>query len=1374
MRQDSPSDFRNDPRADPKRNRPSDPAAVLLGYLNFSSGAFDPAVWRAMNDLFAAVEPAAGDDAGAAGGKIAERSDAAARVAVLLAERLETLAATEAAFRDAGQARVVLDMLFTRLLPAYRAFHGDLLEHQPPGGLERPFFLMAAAQAILASDPTGVAPESIVQEAIGRLNDYVGWRPVAVLENGRLSEPYPHERVRPIPLFIRGVGAAHGRYRRLVEDAMAILEQAPEQLLRQADFDLALLEELAFDPRAFDFLHPAASRPNYLFGLWDPARIDGQGFYRRMVVQQATLDGILSWSEAGVESPADRAAERQTQLRRESAAVLAGVILMASGLSGHGPGAASASLPLADLLPRIAGYRDEFYRWLMPQLPADHRQLLDDENRRLRQPFGGVRRHINSLLAGRRARQVESVALAAVLARLGRADGAERMAGMVPAASARMAARITSHVVAAQRALRQAATADQSASAGALDQLDAATALLMRAVACGAVVDPWNILGLGGQFPLHEAGGESLTDPRVDDLVSITGSILDGYAAVWRQAGLDGPPAAAARAAAAVEKLGGWWDRFATTTVSGVPHLSGHEVRDSAREVIAALARRRETAPLPPPPGFWRQEVASFSSPETHAQATDCLLLEGDLDGAMGLLVHWASLLEGPAIDRSGSVWLGEATRWMTRACDDRSEAGRSRVRRFVELIEANTSSVADVIEAAATGREPGDGRRPGRGADDPDDLDGDVAFEQEDDEERGEESVASAYESMVWRDSTDDGVDGGMLDMDGGGGSILAGVTAVEDAAEFLAGVFRLLADVVVAWCTIDAAEGSRPSQAEIDSVSGWRHSVRRLRRTLIRAAATVVARDATPPPGMSPTEYDKLRWHRDAAAEQMIEAAVQASETLWLLSARLHGGRRRLRRANKASIGRLFASILAGNPEATREELALVRSRLVGRMVLYVPLARGGRPGRIVLARSRERLLTRLVACLPRLGLVAETADMVQLAKAMESRRPGGAASVSEFDRVFEAGTKSLVERIVETASMKEPGGPPPPAVVTQRVLDGLSLLVPRLLDTWTTHARQLRLSVLERVRDDQAFSVIQEFVERYGAGLFTQQLLSPPSLRGILRGGVRKYLEHLLDRAAGEPDDVDLADPPAVQRRPTRLLEDLASGALPIKQAAARLRLVLESVAENHAEYRDWNSTTTQSDRGECLHVLLNFLRIKAEHERIAWTLRPVNMAHRVLARRAAVDAAQAWRERMRDETSETAAGLVERLARLETHWGVRLASVADRVRRPFTMALEQDELEALVDPAVQELFTGNPAGAGGHLEESATKFLGVASGSGVEVPAWLDRLTTAVDRALERAEAGISVGAPAGPAACRLPDALPWASLPWDTLYAALSK
>jgi hypothetical protein len=1346
-----------------KPSRPADAAALVLGYLNFSSGSFDPAVWRAMSDLFRSVDPQGDEDPAVV-----------ARVAAALRERLAALEASEPAFRDATQARAVVAFVFERLLPAYRGYHVDLLEHQPPGAIERPFFVMAAAQAALATggpwddadDAAGPAVDKAVEQAIARLNDYVGWRPVAVLENGRLSEPYPHERVRPIPLFVAGAGAAEGRYRDLVAGAVEILSSAPPALLQQADFDLAALEELAIDPRAFDFLHPAASRPNYLFGLWDPSRIDEQGLYRRMVVQQATLDGILSWPAAAAPA-ADVTDELLAQLRLESSAVLAGVMLMASGLSGHGPGARRAGLPLAELLPLIAGYRDEFYRWLLTRLPDAHRGRLEEEMRRLHQPFGGVRRHINALLAGRRARQVESVALASVFARLGRSDAAERMAGVVPAASARMLSRIASRVVAAQRWPRRGAVDGSAGATAALDQLDAATDLLFRAVGCGAAVDPWNILGLAGQFPLHEPGGESLPDPRVEDLVSITGTILDGYAAVLRRTSLDGPPAVAARAAASLERLAVWWDRHATTTVSGVEHLSGREVLDSAREVIASLGRRRQTAPAAPPPGFWRREVASFSSPRSHAQAADALLAEGDLDGAMGLLVHWASLLEGPALERSGTVWLAAATRWMGAAFADRGPEGRSRVRRFLELVEANTSAIADCIELAAAGRGPRDGAREGSaGRDEPFDDDS-----LDDERSAAEESVASAYESMVWQDSADDGVDGGMLDVEGAGGSHGEGVAAVEQSAEFLAGICRLLRRAVTAWCAVDAADGTVPARSEIDSVVGWRHFIRRLRRAMVGAAAVIASRDTRPPPGMPPAEYDRLQWQRDSAAERLVEGAVQATETLWLLSARLQASPAH---AGRGAIGRLFAALLAGDAAAARPALDAVRARLDGRTVLYVPLSRGGRPERVVRARSRERLLERLAACLPRLGLVAETSAVVQLAKSLESRRPSGAASVSEFDRVFEAAATALVERIVESAATADADGrPPDPAVVTDRILDGLALLVPRLLETWMTHARQLRLSVLERVRDPKAFAAIREFIERYGSGLFTQHLLAPPSLRGILRGGVRRFLEQVVERHDGRRmrERVGEGEGFAAQF-PERLAEDLASGELPLKQAAARLRMVLESVAENHAEYRDWNSTTTQSDRGENLHVLLDFLRIKAEYDRIAWTLRPVGMTHRVLARRGVAAAAEAWRGRMRDETRETTAVLADRLTQLEAESGVRLASVSDRVRRPFTAALEQDELVALVEPSVSELFTGAPAGAGERLEKRAESFLGIASGSGVEVPDWLERLGSAVDRALERA--GVEARSTPASLAGRLPDSIAWQPLRWEALQAALAK
>ena len=67
MRQDSPTDpptdHQNSPGTAARRSRPDDPAAVVLGYLNFSSGAFDPAVWRALNEICAAVEPAAAVEA---------------------------------------------------------------------------------------------------------------------------------------------------------------------------------------------------------------------------------------------------------------------------------------------------------------------------------------------------------------------------------------------------------------------------------------------------------------------------------------------------------------------------------------------------------------------------------------------------------------------------------------------------------------------------------------------------------------------------------------------------------------------------------------------------------------------------------------------------------------------------------------------------------------------------------------------------------------------------------------------------------------------------------------------------------------------------------------------------------------------------------------------------------------------------------------------------------------------------------------------------------------------------------------------------------------------------------------------------------------
>ena len=218
-----------------------------------------------------------------------------------LDRRMDELSATASTYRDVSQARAVVTILREHLLPAYRAFHRDLLWHQSDRELWRPLFLGRAFEVILSQGRPGMKRSASSIAALETLNDYLGYRPVAVLESERHMEPYAHERVRPIPLYVKDVGVAPGMYRELVERALAILNETDPDIRQQAWFDPQLVEELALDPRAYDFDHPASKRPNHHFGQWDLHRVDNRGYYRRFVLQQITLDALLT----RVNSPAN-------------------------------------------------------------------------------------------------------------------------------------------------------------------------------------------------------------------------------------------------------------------------------------------------------------------------------------------------------------------------------------------------------------------------------------------------------------------------------------------------------------------------------------------------------------------------------------------------------------------------------------------------------------------------------------------------------------------------------------------------------------------------------------------------------------------------------------------------------------------------------------------------------------------------------------------------------------------------------------------------------------------------------------------------------------------------------------------------------------
>ena len=206
----------------------ADPAKEVLGYLNFSSGTEDPRFLRELDALYRSAMVVA--ESAADGWKIVRDQ---------LAMRLDQLARESDAFSETNQARRTLSLCFDYLLGAYRQFHRDLLFHQSDEVLWSPFFIGRACESILHVAVESDDPDEIVHAAILRLNDFVGYRPVPVLRTNQKMEPYAHERVRPLPLYVRGAGVGCGEYEEIILQTLQILQDAPPEILEEAGFNLA-------------------------------------------------------------------------------------------------------------------------------------------------------------------------------------------------------------------------------------------------------------------------------------------------------------------------------------------------------------------------------------------------------------------------------------------------------------------------------------------------------------------------------------------------------------------------------------------------------------------------------------------------------------------------------------------------------------------------------------------------------------------------------------------------------------------------------------------------------------------------------------------------------------------------------------------------------------------------------------------------------------------------------------------------------------------------------------------------------------------------------------------------------------------------------
>ncbi len=1033
----------------------------VLGYLNFSSGKPDPRLLRNLNELFALIETAAPESAAA--------GSTPHIVYQRLQARLGELAGATGAFEKADQCQSVLPLVFEHLPQRYREFHRDLLFHVSDAEIWRPFFVGKACEAVLAQGPPWNETDRIIDGTIAQLNDFVGHRPVAVLSTSQRIEPYAHERLRPVPLFVRDAGISVGRYAELVRRTFEILRTTDEPILREAQFDLDRLDELAFDPRAYDFDHPVNKRPNYHFGQWDPHHIDGRGFYDRFVVQQMTLDVLLERVDHPGELPRD-------EVLSEAAAVLAGTMLMASGTCGSGPDAYDSTVTLGTLLPRIAAYRDAFYESYIARQTGQHGKRLRTEAAAGKQPLPGARQHLNQQLARRRATQLEHFHLALLFARIGFPDAALKQAHVVPVPSARIACEIQCRLTTGDRAI------GEHELQHAADVLAEIEDFLHRGIECGALADPWTILGFQGQFSLFPSPENSVPDHRVDQLIELMEQVMALYAKLWSEAAASQQAELTEHLSRGMRKLTQWWDQFAPTSVEGIESFSGAEAYDSAREVAAALAEFRQAGAAAGDIDFWRKHVSHFNSPKAYALVVGALLEKPDLVAAMALLMQWLSQASLIPLKQGEYSFHSLALRWLAEVLtsEDSPTNGESLVRRYFELLEANAEDFWQVPELDLLGGVPSDNDTNEEG------------LEDDEQEEEDEGLYSAAYDDVVYVDSTGDGIDADMLESGGPAATDYELDIEAQRVSERLA-FLRTLASM---WKSAAARRGPGGSaRAPGEVLEQWLTQALANEQRLVKLLASVDARRIPAPTASreSLLEFDRRRSVKETLVEKIVVTAVETTGAARAVRAAL-SAQGRGEGEGGDTIDQLLAAVVQADAQGVHDCWPEFLEYVGARPILYVPLSKGGDPTRLAQVRMLQQTLRDLLAWLPRLGLLRQSCQLIEISRIMETANPVGAGAISEYDRMFTIGYESIVESLVEVSS----GWSDDLEKADALLVEALEQVTEALLRQWLAHSRTLRLSVLERISSDKAWQALVAFIEQYGRDLFTQRFLHLGNLR------------------------------------------------------------------------------------------------------------------------------------------------------------------------------------------------------------------------------------------------------------------------------------
>jgi len=1256
----------------------------LLGYLNFSDGTPGVSFHAALNSLFAKPDA----------------PTSAEELRNVLLSALAKLSETdEPGFSDTKQAHRAIVAAIDDVLPAYRSHHSDLLFHLKDADFYSPMFVGRIFEATLqgGSQHGWDNTLQLTASALVVLNQFVGYRPVAVLENGRRAEVYSHERFCPVPMYLQGVGVAVGPWSELLESTLEFLRRLPEDMTGPSHFSLDRMHELSLDVRAHDHLHPVNKRTNYMFGEWDPDDIDTKGYYRRFIIRSIILDSLLDWLHT------DNGTSAEERLF-DSSAVLAGTILMASSISGSGPQTYDSSVSLTSLLPTVARQRDAFYQTLLETAQGDRRKRLERLTRESRQPFGHVRHELNMNLSRYGAQQVQHRHLSWLYASMGFEEASREEAGIIPCTSARFESEICSRLMLIQRRVRRGQLAE------AVEQLRVCLQLFQAGIQCGGFVDPWNILAFQGMFPLFSAREDAIPDNRVEVLMDVVEQIFDSCSFVLAEAAAAGHDEYHETVHTEFRALAEQWDRYATTTVTDLPEIHGHESLTAAEHVASALTEWRKAGEAASDISFWKNHVDHFESSRSFSQVVSALLDRDDLVAATGLLIQWLGEVETVGLE-SGRHSIHNQFQRLLNLMTQRSDMSDQwlLLRRLFAFLEANAGDFWQV---------PSLGEFADRHRREKSSNGGSTDLENLFDEEQSEDDPwkESAFEDIVYRDSTDDGNDSDTVDE-----GLAPGTTEfeilyrqIEPRLKFLHTLGSLWSNAAIALARRSASDlASDEVQMHLRE---WETTIRKFLDDLAALLREV-------------SDFEIQSWSTDLEANIEFDVQMQSRFLLmqnaisttveFLIAERLLGAllprTEQLEDESESQFSEqmvhVLRSVLTDDAEAVQREFPEFLKQLRRRPLLYVPFENGGNPRDILRARTLQAIIRLLLSQLPRLGLLRQTYQLLVTAYRMErTRRPPGQA-VTEFDRLFRIGLSCSVESILHAARRWKL------ETVTQR--RAAFRRMKRLMDSygmlWAQHSSSMRLTIVEELHDEERCEEVREFIEAYGDDLFHTRMLTLGNARAIVLHGADSLLDELENNV--------------VPFQPVRIIDDLNDGRIDREQAVDIMEFVYEAVVDNFDVFLEYNTTTTQSDYGNRLYCLLDFLRLKSLYDRFEWNHLPFHFVHEVMTRVKVADMAELVEEELTSDTREMAESLIDELNVLEGRYGVRLPTLHDLISDRLVGPLQVNRMTALVarcNPELPDVSDEEAHESFNALRQEIADYMNTRIGSGIDTPEWMNSL------------------------------------------------